>query len=78
MCIFCGGQCGGTVDQLLPMGLPVIALFIRKLRGLIGKNRGGLPQGVKASCPEVSHMMRPNDHYLAGSQGNDPKTILSL
>ena len=35
MCIFCGGQCGGAGEFLISMGLPLLALYLYKMKGFL-------------------------------------------
>lgn len=37
MCIFCGGQCGGVGEFLISLGLPFLALYLSRIKGLLGK-----------------------------------------
>jgi hypothetical protein len=62
MCIFCGGQCGGAGEFLISMGLPLLALYLFRIKGfflrvwdkILGRPpRGGDvpgPTGTGAGC----------------------------
>ena len=35
MCIFCGGQCGGTGEFLISLGLPFLALYFSRIKNAL-------------------------------------------
>jgi len=37
MCIFCGGQCGGLGEFLISLGLPLLALYLWRIKNALAK-----------------------------------------
>jgi hypothetical protein len=42
MCIFCSGQCGGTGEFLISLGLPFLALYFFRIKRALGRLKNKL------------------------------------